>query len=328
MKTKLFAIILSFSMILGMAGCGQEFSQNDLRQAILNGTDTSKVQDIINDKVSDAVEEAKDEVLDEVSDTEVEEPAQEEHVRPTVELNPNFDVHDEYADVSTFTDAEFGWMKVLDGNVGQYLAMSGELSQYHGQWINMIDICPIEISGEFMADVFYLQYYFNTIPDTEAADTKWSNGEYINVVGYLIQIGSGTGTLQDYALIDCRVVDDTVGGDYILYDAYYDSDDSNISYTDMLDFWSYETEYYNNPFAFATNHKGKELSISGVNIYSISDICVDVWIDESSFEYITCYADTEELLKVNASQLCTVIGTVDVSAMGGDLILRDCVFLQ
>lgn len=321
MKKKLFAIILSFYMILGMAGCGQEISQNDLRQAILNSVDTSKVQDVIDDEVSDAVE-------DEVSDTEVKEPAQEEHVRPTVELNPNFDVHDEHADVSTFTDAEFGWMKVLDGNVGQYLAMSGELSQYHGQWINMIDICPIEISGEFMADVFYLQYYFNTIPDTEAADTKWSNGEYINVVGYLIQIGGGTGTLQDYALINCRVVDDTVGGDYTLYDTYYDSDDSDISYTDTLDFWSYETEYYNNPFAFATNHKGEELSISGVNIYSISNICVDVWIDESSFEYITCYADTEELLKVNASQLCTVIGTVDVGAMGGDLILKDCVFLQ
>lgn len=328
MKKKLFAIILSFYMILGMAGCGQEISQNDLRQAILNSVDTSKVQDVIDDEVSDAVEDAKDEVLDEVSNTEVEDPAQEEHVRPTVELNPNFDVHDENADVSTFTDAEFGWMKVLDGNVGQYLAMSGELSQYHGQWINMIDICPIEISGEFMADVFYLQYYFNTIPDTEAADTKWSNGEYINVVGYLIQIGGGTSTLQDYALINCRVVDDTVGGDYTLYDAYYDSDDSDISYTDTLDFWSYETEYYNNPFAFATNHKGEELSISGVNIYSISNICVDVWIDESSFEYITCYADTEELLKVNASQLCTVIGTVDVGAMGGDLILKDCVFLQ
>ena len=326
MKKKLFAVILSFCMILGMAGCGQEISQNDL-QAILNSTDISEVQDVIQDEVSGAVEEAKDEVLNEVSDTEVEDPVQ-EPIRPTVELNPNFNVHDEHADVSTFTDAEFGWMKVLDGNVGQYLAMSGELNQYHGQWINMIDICPIEISGEFMADVFYLQYYFNTIPDTEAADTKWSNGEYISVVGYLIQIGGGTNSLQDYAMVNCRVVDDTVGGDYTLYDAYYNSDDSDMSYTDMLDFWSCETEYYNNPFAFATNHKGEELSISGVEIYTISDRCVDVWIDESSFEYITCYADTEELLKVNASQLCTVIGTVDVGAMGGDLILRDCVFLQ
>ena len=104
--------------------------------------------------------------------------------------------------------------------------------------------------------------------------------------------------------------------------------DDDISYTDMLDFWSYETEYYNNPFAFATNHKGEELSISGVNIYSISDRCVDVWINEDSFEYVTCYADTEELLKVNASKLCTVIGTIDVGKMGGDLILRDCVFIQ
>lgn len=326
MKKKLFAIILSFGMILGMAGCGQEISQNDL-QTILDNVSSSEVQNVINDEVSNAAEEAKDEVLDDVSDTQTEEPTQEEHVRPTVELNPNFDVHDEHADVSTFTDAEFGWMKVLDGNVGQYLAMSGELSQYHGQWVNMIDICPIEISGEFMADVFYLQYYFDTIPDTEAADTKWSNGEYISIVGYLIQIGGGNNSLQDYAMINCRVVDDTVGGDYTLYDAYYDSDD-DISYTDMLDFWSYETEYYNNPFAFATNHKGEELSISGVNIYSISDRCVDVWINEDSFEYVTCYADTEELLKVNASKLCTVIGTIDVGKMGGDLILRDCVFLQ
>ena len=112
---------------------------------------------------------------------------------------------------------------------------------------------------------------------------------------------------------------------------YVDSELHEESFNDIpapVQFADVADEFFNNEFAMATNYKGRELKISGVDIYDVSNLCVDVWIDESTFTYVSCFADEEELLKVNQNLPCTVTGTVDVSEFGGELILRDCTFEQ
>ena len=309
MKKKLFAIILSFGMILGMAGCGQEVSQDEL-QEILNGN-------------SEFVEN-HNEAIDDITSTQ-------EVTEPTVELNPDFDITDIDLDPQSFTDAEFGWMTVLDGNSAQLLAMSGELDQYVGQWVNFIDICPIEIDEEIMYDSFYLEYYFDTIPDTEAAKETWNNGDgdYIDVVGFLMPISNSSGTLQDYALLDCRVVDGIVGGDTTEYDDYYRSpgSDPTISDTSTSDTYllsSIIDEYYSNMAAFAQKYEGKTIIMDGVTIGQI-DFADTLWVNLENGDIAVCSADVSEIAKIEVGRTYNIIGTFDLYA-DMQFTLNDCTF--
>ena len=306
---KILCSVMLFCMILGIVGCSQEVSQDQL-QEILNGH-------------SEFVEN-HNEAIDNITSTP-------EVTEPIIELNPDFDMTDPDLDPQSFTDAEFGWMTVLDGNSAQLLAMSGELDQYVGQWVNFIDVCPIEIDEEVMYDSFYLGYYFDTIPDTEAAKETWNDGDgdYINVVGYLMQISNGLGTLQDYALFNCRVVDGIVGGDTTDYDDYYRSpgsdpttSDTSISDTYLLS--AIINEYYTNMAAFAQKYEGKTIIMDGVTIGQI-DFADTLWVNLENGDIAVCSADVSEIAKIEVGRTYNIIGTFDLYA-DMQFTLNDCTF--
>lgn len=306
---KILCSVMLFCMILGMTGCSQEVSQDQF-QEILNGH-------------SEFVE-SHNEAIDNITSTP-------EVTEPTIELNPDFDVTDSDLDPQSFTDAEFGWMTVLDGNSAQLLAMSGELDQYVGQWVNFIDVCPIEIDEEVMYDSFYLGYYFDTIPDTEAAKETWNDGDgdYINVVGYLMQISNGLGTLQDYALLNCRVVDGIVGGDTTDYDDYYrspgsDPTTSDTSISDIYLLSAIINEYYTNMAAFAQKYEGKTIIMDGVTIGQI-DFADTLWVNLENGDIAVCSADVSEIAKIEVGRTYNIIGTFDLYA-DMQFTLNDCTF--
>ena len=162
---KILCSVMLFCMILGIVGCSQEVSQDDL-QSILNNMDSSEVQEVIHDEVSDAVEETKNEVL---SNTTTK------------------DFTDWMLDPTTFTEEDINSLQCIHDMTLCLHWETGSDAGFDNQWICVTGVDVRGQTDEFYNGYAYMQYSFNSEEDykkaTESAEPVTIVGYYESVVG-------------------------------------------------------------------------------------------------------------------------------------------------
>ena len=294
MKKKIFAIILSLSMILGMAGCGQEISQNDLQSMLDNTSISNEIEEVIPDQPQEEIP---------VSDTNSE--------------NVSFDITDEGLDPKRFTSEQIESLEVYED---QILGLNWEhdnLSEYAGRWIKITNISGYNFDDDncIIQSLCGLSYVFESY-DYEGygyASSDVAMGYSFNVIGYIRYDGN----IGDFAVMHAMY-----DGPSITFDESFTSiaDAGNETYllSAIID------EYFSNMAAFAQRYEGKTIIMDGVTIGQI-DFADTLWVNLENGDIAVCSADVSEIAKIEVGRTYNIIGTFDLYA-DMQFTLNDCTF--
>ena len=291
---KILCSIMLFCMILGMAGCSQEVSTNDIQSMLDSTSASNKIEEVI--------------------------PNQSQEETPTSndnQENVSFDITDEGLDPKRFTSEQIESLEVYED---QILGLNWEhdnLGEYAGRWIKITNISGYNFDDDncIIQSMCGLSYVFESY-DYEGygyASSDVAMGHSFNVIGYIRYDGD----IGDFAVMHAMY-----DGPSITFDDSFTSIANDENDTYLLS--TIINEYYTNMAAFAQKYEGKTIIMDGVTIGQI-DFADTLWVNLENGDIAVCSADVSEIAKIEVGRTYNIIGTFDLYA-DMQFTLNDCTF--
>ena len=321
MMKRVLALIMLLGMILGIAGCGQEVTQDDI-QSILNAS--SEPEDV--STTEDIVEETKEPIKEtpEIDQTQL----------PIEDLGPDADPH-------LFTGVQLEAIEMIpDWGLALYQE-TGELNdEYFDRWLKVSEIEVWDSNDEFTSikSSSYINYYF----DNEADYNRCFDGGEVTLIGYCTSSG-------DYYRLDhCIFIESS--------DPYYEygaEEGPNIAVSDPTGPWGHEfkvvyteeemsraldmtnnvtyQEYFADMPGFVANNVGRLIYLGRpfyVWNYFYEDY-TNVMIGYGNGLnpiYADCYGDPDDIDNLGCATYFDIYGILQANEKG-KIVLKDCQFI-